>query len=124
MICVSDETAPNCFSNSSNVSVTSASGTGCPSLNRRGRRISNRRDELLIRGRPLNDERDAFMGQERQGGFRHDHLTRGPALERESAGQEAQGTTLGGIICKTNANHGCIVASRSSPIKYVQVSVV
>lgn len=38
-------------------------GTARPSLNRRGRRISNRRNAPLIRGRPLDREGDPLNGQ-------------------------------------------------------------
>jgi hypothetical protein len=40
IVCVSVDTAPNCCSKSSRVSAARSSGTGWPSLNRSGSRIS------------------------------------------------------------------------------------
>src|SRR5262245_60082842 len=105
MICVSDETAPNRCRSSSNVSATSSSGTGCPSLNRRGSRISKRRDELLIGRRAFDAETDSFHRQGGQGGLRDERFSACPALEREPPGQVTQGTAFRRGIRKANEDH-------------------
>jgi hypothetical protein len=56
--------------NSSNVCASSASGTGLPSLNSNGTRISYRRNEL-IRGGANHREFDSLLGQKTQSLRRH-----------------------------------------------------
>src|SRR5437762_460401 len=94
MACVSDDTAPKRCSSSSNVSPISSFGIGWPSLNRSGRRISNRRNVPLISRRPLYRKRNPLDRQEWQRRFGDEHLTRRPALERKTARQKAQGLQL------------------------------
>lgn len=83
----------------------SSSGIGCPSLNRRGKRISNRRNVLLVFGWALDGERDALRRQKRQGGLRDEQFAGGPSLERKAPRQKAQGSALGFSIRETHQNH-------------------
>src|SRR5262249_56566179 len=70
--CVSAETDPKRCRISRSVSPTSSSGTGWPSLNRRGSRISNRRSVLLIGGPPHDGKGYSLQGKGGQGGRRDD----------------------------------------------------
>src|SRR5688572_29677820 len=109
MVCVSADTAPNCCSSSARVSAISSSGTAWPSLNRSGRRISKRRNVLLIGSRTVDDERDAFDRQVGQGGFGNDHLPTRPTLEGEAAGQVTESPSLRAGISEADANHVLIL---------------
>ena len=51
------------------------------SLNRSGSRISNRRNDLVICGRPLHGERDVLQREQRERLLGHEHAPVGPALE-------------------------------------------
>src|SRR5438128_5481676 len=77
--CVSHEAAPNRDLNSAKVCASKASGTGLPSLNSNGTRISYRRNEL-IGGGTDHRELDSLLGQETQGLSRHSRFTRSPTL--------------------------------------------
>src|SRR5262245_19018435 len=105
MIWVSEETAPNRCSSSTSVLAIRVSGTGWPSLNRSGSRSSYLRSEVLIRGRSLRVERNAFQGERSESFRRDDHLARGETLEGEAAGKVAQGAMLRRRVWKCNANH-------------------
>src|ERR1051325_5629365 len=94
MTCVSAETAPNRWRNSSNVSATSESGTGEPSLNRSGIRISYRRCKVLIGGRAFDFERQVLAGQIGKNGFVQHQVAIVPALKGESTGQPTQRALL------------------------------
>ena len=85
-------------------------GTACPSLNRRGRSISNRRSDLLIGSRAFHDEGYAFNRQRSQGSLWDQHVARRPGLERKPTSQIAQGATFGLKIRKANADHNLILA--------------
>src|SRR5579871_6112120 len=109
MIWVSEETAPKRSSNSSSVSAISSSGTSWPSLNLRGRRISNRRNEALIGGLSLDSERNVLRRQISESGFRYDHFSACPTLEGETASQESHGATLRFGVGKANDDHDSIL---------------
>src|SRR5437016_14329752 len=105
IVCVSEETAPNCCRSSRIVSANKSSGTGLPSLNRCGRRISYRRCKLFIGGRSFDGERNSCECERCQCLLRHKRLARRPGLEGESAGQETQRLPFGARIGKSNNNH-------------------
>src|SRR5262245_29163229 len=84
------ETAPNCFRISRSVWANESFGTGAPLLNRRGSRISYRRNALLIGGWPLDEETNPFarqVSQRRVGYYRFAGL---PTLDGEAAKQIAE----------------------------------
>src|SRR5262245_35801701 len=105
IVWVSQETAQNRSSNSTRVSATKSSGTGVPSLNRRGRSTSKRRSALLIGGRPLDGEWDALHREERQGGFRHEHRPARPTLEGEPPGQAPKGPAFRLDVREADEDH-------------------
>src|ERR1700733_11443170 len=94
MIWDSEDTAPKCCSNSTNVSAIRESGTGWPPLNRSGSRSSYLRSVVLIRGRSFDVERNSLQGQGNESLWGNDHLARGKTLEGETTCQVAQGTVL------------------------------
>src|SRR4051794_23896173 len=106
MICVSDDTDPNCCSSSSSVSAMISFGTGCPSLYRSGSRNSYLRNSVVIGGWAFDAEGDAFQGQERESRGRDHHFAGGPTLKREPAGQKSQRPPLRVWIRKANDDHG------------------
>ena len=105
LVCVSHETAPNRSRSSSSVSAINSSGTGRPSLNRRGRRISNRRKTLLIGGAPLNRECHTFPGQSRKRRFRHQRVSVRVGLERKTTCEKTKRLAFGFGVGKTNFDH-------------------
>src|SRR5262245_22336319 len=100
---------PNCFSNSSSTLTISSSGTGLPSLNSSGRRISNRRNSVLIGGRSLDGELDSLVRQMRQRFFRDHHLAVGPTFEGKSATEIAQSAAFGSVVSEGDDDHVCMV---------------
>src|SRR5437867_4581624 len=111
MICVSHETAPKRCSSSSRVSVINSRGTGWPSLNFNGSRISQRRQSLIC-GRTFHGEADFLLSQQSQDLFRQHHFAAGPTLEREPASQLSQCLAFGGFVGKSNDDHGLILTLR------------
>src|SRR6266853_1646916 len=100
MTCVSDDTAPKRLFSSRIVSPINRSGTGCPSLNRSGRRISKRRNLFGIGCRSFDDKRDSFTRQAAERGLRNEHPPVVPRLERKSAGEPAEATNFGRLVRK------------------------
>ena len=104
--CVSQEEAPKRNLNSAKVCASKASGTGVPSLNSNGTRISYLRNEL-IGGRANHRELDSLLCQETQGLSRHSRFTRSPALAREAWDKLAQRAFFGFFIREPDQNlHG------------------
>src|SRR5258708_26971593 len=88
--------------------ATKSGGTGGPSLNVNGKRIS-KRQYTLIRGRSLNRKWNPFPCHRHQGLLWNGNLAGGPRMPRESANQKPQGALLSRFVMETDNDHSANV---------------
>src|SRR5881396_1230653 len=105
MVWVSEEMEPKRRSSCSSKSAINSSGTGWPSLNLSGSRISKRRKDLLIRSRTFRGEGNPFHGEWTKSAFRHEHLAPSPTLERKAPSKPTQGPPLRILVAEMNDDH-------------------
>src|SRR4051812_43238646 len=117
MIWDSLDTAPKRSSSSTSVSAISSSGTGCPSLNFRGRSTSKRRYGLFLRRRAFHLKANTFPGEMRKGFLGQHHLSRRPTLEREATREPAEGPAFRVAIREADDDHGGTLPGRMAASK-------
>src|SRR5688572_23712843 len=105
MIWDSEETAPKRFRISIIVSAISSSGTGRPSLNRSGSRISYRRCIMLVSRRPLYPEGNPLARKVWQRAIGYHQITARPRLERKTSGEPPKRAAFSFGIVKTYDDH-------------------
>src|SRR2546430_4886481 len=114
--CGSHETPPKRRWISTAASARHARGTGRPSLNSNGKRIS-KRQYALMRGRSLDRERDSFPRHRRESLFRDGDFAARPGVARKPPDKEAKRPLLSRFVGKADNDHAVKLAERSETRK-------
>src|SRR6266566_6541413 len=91
-------------------------GTGRPSLNSNGKRIS-KRQYALMRGRSLDGKRNSFPRHRREGLFWNGHFADRPGVAREPPDEEAERSLLSRFVGEADNDHAMALAERSETRK-------
>ena len=116
MACDSHETPPKRRWISMAASARNSRGTGRPSLNSNGKRIS-KRQHALMRGSSLDRERDSFPRHRREGLFWNGHFAARPGVAREPPNEEAKRSLLSRFVVEADNDHAVKLAERSQTRK-------